>query len=382
MVTDIKTGTHSRTTSGTFLVGGAVRDELLGRDVSDRDWVVVGRTPEDMLAQGYTQVGKDFPVFLHPVSHEEYALARTERKTGAGHLGFECHAGVDVTLEEDLERRDLTVNALAKSADGEVIDPFGGEQDLRDGVLRHVSPAFAEDPLRILRVARFAAQLGFVVAPETLALMQAMAKQDAMAELPAERVWQEFHKALGTADVIAFVQVLREASALAPWFVELDLPESTLSVFGETSLQRFASVGSLLGAPKLKVLAQRLKAPRRFERFGAAAADYSRLFCNWQTVSSTALLDGLQKCGALQTGAQERRDDFLSLLDWQTQAFGEFDAGALARLSSNLSTLGAQDAIAAARNAGAPMPTGQALGAAIARLRCEHIETAQLSGAA
>jgi len=161
MVTDIKTGTHSRTTSGTFLVGGAVRDELLGRDVSDRDWVVVGRTPEDMLAQGYTQVGKDFPVFLHPVSHEEYALARTERKTGAGHLGFECHAGVDVTLEEDLERRDLTVNALAKSADGEVIDPFGGEQDLRDGVLRHVSPAFAEDPLRILRVARFAAPSEF-----------------------------------------------------------------------------------------------------------------------------------------------------------------------------------------------------------------------------
>ena len=161
----------NKTLSGTFLVGGAVRDQLLGRAVSDRDWVVVGRTPEEMLAEGYTQVGKDFPVFLHPESHEEYALARTERKTASGHLGFECHAGIDVSLEDDLERRDLTVNALAQDASGHIIDPYGGENDLRAGVLRHVSPAFAEDPLRILRVARFAAQLGFTVAPSTMVLM-------------------------------------------------------------------------------------------------------------------------------------------------------------------------------------------------------------------
>jgi len=359
-----------------------VRDELLGREVSDRDWVVVGSTPEQMLAQGYTQVGRDFPVFLHPESHEEYALARTERKTAAGHLGFECHAGIDVTLEEDLERRDLTVNALAKDAGGALIDPYGGEQDLRDGVLRHVSPAFAEDPLRILRVARFAAQLGFVVAPETLALMQAMAKQNAMAELPAERVWQEFHKALGTADVSAFVQVLREAGAIGPWFVELDLAESKLSVVGETALQRFASIGWLLGAEKLKILARRLKTPGRFERFGSAAADYSRLFCEWQTAAAPALLDGLQKCGALQTKAQQRREDFLSLLAWLTQAFGEFDAGALSRLALNLSGIGAAEALAQARltaNDGEVDPTGPALGEAIARLRCSHIESAQRS---
>ena len=358
-------------------MGGAVRDELLGREVTDRDWVVVGRTPEEMLAEGYTQVGKDFPVFLHPQSHEEYALARTERKTAAGHLGFECHAGIDVTLEEDLARRDLTVNALAKDADGAIIDPYGGEQDLRDGVLRHVSPAFTEDPLRILRVARFAAQLGFVVAPETLALMQAMAHDNAMAELPAERVWQEFHKALGSADVSAFVGVLRDAEALVPWFVELDLPESKLVVFGETAMQRFASVGWILGSKELLKLAARVKAPRRFERFGLAAAEHSQLFCEWPTAPAQALLDALQSCGALQNGAQERHEDFLSLLAWQTQAFGEFGAGALARLALNLSAIGADEAIKRARDAGETEPAGKAMGAAIAQLRCAHIELAQ-----
>jgi len=365
------------TSSGTFLVGGAVRDALLGREVTDRDWVVVGRTPEEMLAEGYTQVGKDFPVFLHPQSHEEYALARTERKTAAGHLGFECHAGVDVTLEEDLARRDLTVNALAKGTDGALIDPYGGEQDLRDGVLRHVSPAFIEDPLRILRVARFAAQLGFAVAPETLALMQTMARDNAMAELPAERVWQEFHKALGSADVTAFVRVLRDAEALAPWFVELDLAESKLEVFGDTAMQRFGSVGSILGSKGLLNLAARVKAPRRFERFGVAAAEHSRLFCAWHVAPARALLDALQSCGALQNGAQERHEDFLSLLGWQTQAFGEFNAGALARLALNLSAIGAEEALAGARVAGEIEPSGKALGEAIARLRCEHIERAQ-----
>ena len=358
-------------------MGGAVRDELLGREVTDRDWVVVGRTPEEMLAEGYTQVGKDFPVFLHPQSHEEYALARTERKTAAGHLGFECHAGIDVTLEEDLARRDLTVNALAKDADGAIIDPYGGEQDLRDGVLRHVSPAFTEDPLRILRVARFAAQLGFVVAPETLALMQAMAHDNAMAELPAERVWQEFHKALGSADVSAFVGVLRDADALVPWFVELDLPESKLVVFGETAMQRFASVGWILGSKELLKPAARVKAPRRFERFGLAAAEHSQLFCEWPTAPAQALLDALQSCGALQNGAQERHEDFLSLLAWQTQAFGEFGAGALARLALNLSAIGADEAIKRARDAGETEPAGKAMGAAIAQLRCAHIELAQ-----
>jgi tRNA nucleotidyltransferase (CCA-adding enzyme) len=156
-----------------YQVGGAVRDALLGRRVADRDWVVVGGTPEMMLASGYLPVGRDFPVFLHPETREEYALARTERKHGTGYRGFEFFASPDVTLEEDLARRDLTINAMARGADGVLVDPCGGERDLRAGILRHVSPAFAEDPLRVLRVARFAARFGFRVAPATLRLMRA-----------------------------------------------------------------------------------------------------------------------------------------------------------------------------------------------------------------
>ncbi|MGL5432322.1 MAG: multifunctional CCA tRNA nucleotidyl transferase/2'3'-cyclic phosphodiesterase/2'nucleotidase/phosphatase, partial [Plesiomonas shigelloides] len=172
----------------TYLVGGAVRDQLLGLNVTERDWVVVGATPEQLLAQGYQQVGRDFPVFLHPRTHEEYALARTERKQGQGYTGFVCHAAPDVTLEQDLLRRDLTINAIAQAEDGSLTDPYGGQQDLRDRWLRHVSPAFSEDPLRVLRVARFAARfahLGFRVAPETLALMQQISASGELTHLTA-----------------------------------------------------------------------------------------------------------------------------------------------------------------------------------------------------
>ena len=179
-----------------YRVGGSVRDELLGLPVVDRDYVLVGATPEEMVRLGYKPVGKDFPVFLHPETHEEYALARTERKSGRGYHGFMFHAAPDVTLEADLARRDLTINAMARSADGALIDPYGGEADLRGGVLRHVSPAFAEDPLRVLRVARFAARLGFAVAPETEALMRAIAAGGELSTLPPERVWQELSRAL------------------------------------------------------------------------------------------------------------------------------------------------------------------------------------------
>ncbi len=159
-----------------YVVGGAVRDDLLGLPVADRDWVVVGATPEEMVRAGFRPVGKDFPVFLHPRTHEEYALARTERKSGRGYKGFTVYATPDVTLEDDLKRRDLTINAMAKDEDGRLIDPFGGEKDLRDGVLRHVSEAFEEDPVRILRVARFVARFGFRIAPETEALMRRMVR--------------------------------------------------------------------------------------------------------------------------------------------------------------------------------------------------------------
>lgn len=209
----------------TYLVGGAVRDRLLGREAKDRDYVIVGATAADVawLEQaGYRRVGKDFPVFLHPQTHEEYALARVERKVAAGHRGFVCDASPQVTLDEDLSRRDLTINAIAQDAEGRIIDPFNGVQDLADGVLRHVSPAFAEDPLRILRVARFAAQYGFTVAEATLALMRSMVEADTLETLSAERVWAETCKALASPRPSRYLTVLRQCGALARVLPEVD----------------------------------------------------------------------------------------------------------------------------------------------------------------
>ncbi len=207
----------------TYLVGGAVRDELLGRPNADRDYVVVGTTPEAMLAQGFRPVGKDFPVFLHPETHEEYALARTERKTGRGYHGFAFHAAPDVTLEEDLARRDLTINAMARAADGSLIDPFHGHADLQAKVLRHVGPAFAEDPVRILRLARFAARFNdFTVAPETLELMRGMVADGEVDHLVAERVWQELAKGLMEEKPSRMIEVLRDCGALARLLPEVD----------------------------------------------------------------------------------------------------------------------------------------------------------------
>lgn len=208
-----------------YKVGGAVRDRLLGRPVADIDWVVVGASAEDMQAQGYRPVGGDFPVFLHPQTGEEYALARTERKSGRGYGGFTFYASPEVTLEEDLQRRDLTINAMAEDDHGQVIDPYHGQRDLEARWLRHVSPAFAEDPLRVLRVARFAARyapLGFRVAPETLALMRQLAESGELRELTPERSWKEISRALMEPRPDVFVQVLRDCGALHALFPELD----------------------------------------------------------------------------------------------------------------------------------------------------------------
>ncbi|GAB6067245.1 multifunctional CCA addition/repair protein [Methylothermus subterraneus] len=208
-----------------YLVGGAVRDRLLGLPVKERDWVVVGETPESMEGMGFKRVGKDFPVFLHPKTHEEYALARTERKVAPGHRGFVVHADPSVTLEEDLRRRDLTINAMAMDAEGRLIDPFGGLKDLQNRVLRHVSEAFVEDPLRVLRVARFAAKLaplGFKVAPETLALMRQMVAMGEIDALTPERVWQELERALAAPDPAKFFEVLKECGANARLFPEIE----------------------------------------------------------------------------------------------------------------------------------------------------------------
>lgn len=208
-----------------YLVGGAVRDQLLQLPVHDRDWVVVGSTPQAMLQSGYQSVGKDFPVFLHPQTKEEYALARTERKTGVGYTGFDCYFAQDVTLEEDLMRRDLTINAIAQDQDGNLYDPYRGEQDIRERKLRHVSSAFVEDPLRVLRVARFAAKLhhlGFSVAKETMELMRDIANSGELNHLTPERVWQEWHKSLTTPSPEKFLEVLHECGALAVVLPEIE----------------------------------------------------------------------------------------------------------------------------------------------------------------
>lgn len=220
----------------TYLVGGAVRDKLLGIPVKDRDWLVVGSSVEEMLALDYQQVGKDFPVFLHPKSKEEYALARTERKSGKGYTGFKVHADKTVTLEEDLLRRDLTINAIAEDEDGNLVDPFNGRQDLDNKILRHVSEAFIEDPLRVLRVARFAARfhhLGFTVAEETMQLMQTLSSGEELEHLINERIWTETSKALGEKSPQVYIQVLRNCGAL-----KKILPEVT-SLFGVPQPEKY-----------------------------------------------------------------------------------------------------------------------------------------------
>lgn len=209
----------------TYLVGGAVRDFLLGRKVTDRDWVVVGASTENMIEAGFQQVGSDFPVFLHPNTKEEYALARTERKSGKGYTGFECTASPEVTLEQDLLRRDLTINAMASDENQQIIDPYGGQDDLAARKLRHVSAAFVEDPLRVLRVARFAAryhQYGFTVAEETMVLMKNIVSDGELEQLTAERVWKETSRALLELNPEVYFEILRECGALAVWLPELD----------------------------------------------------------------------------------------------------------------------------------------------------------------
>ena len=268
-----------------YRVGGSVRDELLGRPAGDRDWVVVGATPEIMLASGYKPVGKDFPVFLHPETGEEYALARTERKEGRGYRGFAFFATPDVTLDEDLARRDLTINAMARAPDGSLIDPHGGEADLRAGILRHVAPAFAEDPLRVLRVARFAARLGFRIADTTLALMRDIVERGELATIAGERVWQELARGLSEAYPSRLVATLRKCGALRALVPEVDalyaiaLAGDNAGTYTERALDWSAAHGLVLPA-RYAILTQELdrvrgrgKAPVSSTRTGMARTE-------------------------------------------------------------------------------------------------------------
>ncbi|MDP5064722.1 MAG: multifunctional CCA addition/repair protein [Haliea sp.] len=337
----------------TYLVGGAVRDALLGYPCSERDWVVVGATPDNMLQLGYQQVGKDFPVFLHPETKDEHALARTERKQGHGYTGFAVHCDPAVTLEEDLVRRDLTINAMARDESGAIVDPYGGQRDLQARVLRHVSEAFIEDPLRVLRTARFAARyahLGFTVAPETLALMSDIVRQGELAHLPAERVWVEMQRALGERNPDIFITVLRGCGALRALLPEVDalfgVPQSpqhhpevdtglhTLMVLQQSALLtpaadvRFAAllhdVGKGVtpeaewprhvahehrGLPLVRAICARLRAPNQYRDLALQVCEFHLLCHRAQELRGKTLLKLLRGTGALRQ--PERFEAFL-----------------------------------------------------------------------
>jgi tRNA nucleotidyltransferase (CCA-adding enzyme) len=289
-----------------YVVGGAVRDELLGLPVRDRDHVVVGATPQEMVELGFRPVGKDFPVFLHPETHEEYALARTERKSGRGYKGFTVHAAPDVTLEDDLRRRDLTINAMAKDEDGTLIDPFHGKEDLQKGVLRHVSEAFAEDPVRILRVARFAARFGFAVAPETLALMQRMVESGETDHLVPERVWQEFSKGLTEAAPQRMFEVL-EACGLRPrLFPEIPHCEK---LQGPLPV-RFARLAWPLKEAEVEALCGRLRVPNEVRELALLACRNRVALRAARLATPQALLELLKRADAFR-----RPERFRELLE-------------------------------------------------------------------
>lgn len=309
-----------------YLVGGAVRDRLIGAQTKphqplpakDRDWVVVGATSSQLLELGFVQVGKDFPVFLHPQTKEEYALARTERKRGSGHKGFEVDASPTVTLLEDLSRRDLTINAIAEGADGRLVDPSGGRQDIADRCLRHVSAAFTEDPLRVFRVARFAAQLpGFQVAPETQLLMSQMCAQGELKTLSPERVWQEFVKALAGSEPQRFFQVLAACGGLTDWFPECQSITWDLSF--DPRPEALIRVTKLpLSEHALLTLLARLRGPKSFSQSIKDRFAYFSLLQSWPRIDAAALWEALSQLRALHDsqrlirliglvdGAQER----------------------------------------------------------------------------
>jgi tRNA nucleotidyltransferase (CCA-adding enzyme) len=303
-----------------YAVGGSVRDELLGIAVKDRDYVVVGATPQQMTDAGYQAVGADFPVFLHPQTQEEYALARTERKTAPGYTGFQFHASPDVTLIEDLRRRDLTINAMAKDADGSLIDPYNGKKDLADKLLRHVSAAFSEDPVRILRVARFAARfatLGFRVADETMTLMRAMVESGEVDHLVAERVWQELARGLMEATPSAMFAVLRECGALAQIMPEMEsTKDSTMQELNFAAKQnlnlaiRFAVLTRSIGEAELRLLCEHLRVP-------AECRDFSVMVVRWHDEAHKARELDAEKLLSLFDGtdALRRPDRFCDFLD-------------------------------------------------------------------
>jgi tRNA nucleotidyltransferase (CCA-adding enzyme) len=350
-----------------YAVGGAVRDELLGLEVKDRDYVVVGATPEEMIRLGYKPVGKDFPVFLHPLTREEYALARTERKSGPGYKGFVVHAAPDVTLEDDLARRDLTINAIARDEAGRIIDPFGGAADLREGVLRHVGPAFVEDPVRVLRVARFAARYGFAVAPETRALMREMAASGEVDALVPERVWQELSRGLMEPAPRRMFAVLDECGALVrvlPEWRFLDAVRVLAAVDAAAGRRlplpvRYAALFAAASPELAEQAAERLRAPSDCRELAALAARWSATIARVMTLDAEALVDLLQRLDAF------RRPDRFEALLAVCECAGVADAPGLERLRGAAAAARAVDAGAVAQ----AQPADVAAAVRAARLR-------------
>ena len=327
-----------------YLVGGAVRDQLLGYPVHERDWVVIGSTPDELLKQGYQQVGRDFPVFLHPKTREEYALARTERKHSVGYYGFACDFNPHVSLEDDLARRDLTINAMAMDELGELTDPYHGMDAIREKILRHVSPAFIEDPVRVLRVARFAARyhhLGFIVADETRRLMGDMVKHGEVSYLVPERVWQEFHRSLGEKNPEQFITVLRSCGALRVVIPELDclfgIPNSPqayplidsglqaidalkkMTALSESPALRFAALMHGLGNgctpmtcwpehqpssevvhQRIETMCQRLRIPKEYSHLAHMTAQFYRVIQQLPELDAETIVTTLEQCDAFR----------------------------------------------------------------------------------
>lgn len=397
-----------------YLVGGAVRDKLLGRPVMEQDWVVVGASPKDLQAQGFTPVGKDFPVFLHPHTKEEYALARTERKTGQGYAGFSFYCGEEVTLEEDLIRRDLTINAMAEDEQGCIIDPYGGQQDLQQKLLRHISPAFTEDPVRILRIARFAARYhhyGFRVADETIALMQSMVSNGEVDHLVAERIWKETERALAEPNPEIFIEVLRACHALEKIFPEIHAlfgvpqteihhPEIDTGIHTLMSLQqaakltvntciRFATLLHDLGKgatpqkewprhiaheerslPLVKQLCERITAPRDFKELALMVAQWHTHCHRAMELKPATILKVLQSNDAFRR--PERFHQFLVCCEADARGRAGFENRTYPQADFFRRALASAQQIdlTPLRIQGI---TGQALGEGIARLRLDQI---------
>ncbi|MCH9717169.1 MAG: multifunctional CCA tRNA nucleotidyl transferase/2'3'-cyclic phosphodiesterase/2'nucleotidase/phosphatase, partial [Gammaproteobacteria bacterium] len=311
-----------------YLVGGAVRDALLGEAVHERDWVVVGSTSQALLKLGYQQVGRDFPVFLHPKTKEEYALARTERKAGAGYYGFVCDANSYVTLEEDLARRDLTINAIAEDEAGDLIDPYQGLDDLNNKVLRHVSPAFVEDPVRVLRLARFAARfhrLGFSVAPETMLLIHQMVQEGELSHLVPERVWQEWDKSLASNNPEVFIDVLHRSSALSqilPGLKSIDydtmrvrLLEAALA--SDNPVIRFAAfMSGLQDKHQIERLSQHLRVPKAYRDLAVLSVVFDQVIHQHLDKNAEGIVYALERVDAFRK--PERFLDLLTVCEART----------------------------------------------------------------